>query len=130
MANTSLIRSILVKKTKKLLSILLVLALLLTASPISVYASDDVWDGNFPQPDANALYSGGMGTEEEPFEISSAKDLAQLSVNTNKIAHYSSGKYFLQTADIVLNRPDVFARDENGVISGLARANRQMSGLR
>ena len=96
--------------------------------PISALSAEEVWDGTFPAADENAAYSGGSGLQEDPYLISTAEDLAQLSVNTNEIPDYTVDKYFKQTADIILNSPDVFARDEKGYITGLPRAKRQMLG--
>ena len=88
--------------------------------PISALSAEEVWDGTFPAADENAAYSGGSGLQEDPYLISTAEDLAQLSVNTNEIPDYTVDKYFKQTADIILNSPDVFARDEKGYITGIA----------
>jgi hypothetical protein len=106
------------KVCKKGLSVLLALALILTLMPVSVLASGDVWDGQLPAADEDASYSGGSGTKDDPFIIATAEDLAQLSSNVYSFEEYSKGKHFKQTADIVLNSPDDFATDENGIITG------------
>lgn len=103
---------------KKGLSVLLTLALILTVMPISVFASDGVWDGQFPPVDEDASYSGGSGTKDDPYIIKTAEDLAQLSQNTSSIPEYTMGKYFKQTENIRLNRQDAFKTDENGRITG------------
>lgn len=106
------------KTMKKNLSILLAVVLIFGLLPIRGLASDEVWDGVMPAADEAATYSGGLGTASEPFLISTAADLAQLSVNTKELYDYSVDKYFLQTADIALNTADVFVRDEFGLITG------------
>ena len=52
---------------------------------------------------AGYTYSGGDGTGASPYLIANSYDLAMLAANTNAMSSYSSGKYFKQTADIVLN---------------------------
>ncbi|MEM1485513.1 carboxypeptidase regulatory-like domain-containing protein [Oscillospiraceae bacterium PP1C4] len=62
------------------------------------------WDGTSPEPNSDYSYSGGDGnTESTAYKIANSYDLAMLAANTNTISSYSSGKYFKQTADIVLN---------------------------
>lgn len=94
-------------------------ALILAVVPISALSADGVWDGVMPEANQNAAYSGGSGTQSDPFIIVTAEDLAQLSVNAATFSNYSSGKYFLQTDDIVLNPSDVFETDSSGVITGI-----------
>ena len=94
-------------------------ALILAVVPISALSADGVWDGVMPEANQNAAYSGGSGTQSDPFIIATAEDLAQLSVNAATFSNYSSGKYFLQTDDIVLNPSDVFETDSSGVITGI-----------
>ena len=106
-------------KSKKLLAILMAVALILAVVPISALSADGVWDGVMPEANQNAAYSGGSGTQSAPFIIATAEDLAQLSVNAATFSNYSSGKYFLQTDDIVLNPSDVFETDSSGVITGI-----------
>lgn len=106
-------------KSKKLLAILMAVALILAVVPISALSADGVWDGVMPEANQNAAYSGGSGTQSDPFIIATAEDLAQLSVNAATFSNYSSGKYFLQTDDIVLNPSDVFETDSSGVITGI-----------
>lgn len=106
-------------KSKKLLAILMAVALILAVVPISALSADGVWDGVMPEANQNAAYSGGSGTQSDPFIIVTAEDLAQLSVNAATFSNYSSGKYFLQTDDIVLNPSDVFETDSSGVITGI-----------
>ncbi|NLP48376.1 MAG: hypothetical protein GX345_05455 [Clostridiales bacterium] len=109
------------KMIRKCSSIFLVIVLVFGLVPTWGFANNEVWDGTIPAQNENAGYSGGEGSELKPYLISNAGDLAQLMVNTNAGGtSYSANKYFLQTADIVLNYPDVFAVDEEGVITGLA----------
>ena len=62
----------------KKLSFVLVLAMLLSLVPFTVSAAEEVWDGKIPQADAEYKFSGGEGTENLPYLISSAADLAML----------------------------------------------------
>ncbi|MDO4159450.1 MAG: hypothetical protein Q4D41_03225 [Prevotellaceae bacterium] len=60
---------------------------------------------------AAAEYAGGTGTEEDPYLIATAEQLMKLAVEIQNMAEddnnwgydYSTGKYWKQTADIVLN---------------------------
>jgi len=68
----------------------------------NVAAATGVWNGIIPAPNAGATFSGGSGSQGDPYKISTAADLAQLSANVN-IGQGYEGKYFQMTADIVLN---------------------------
>ena len=48
----------------------------------------------------NAQYSGGTGTQQDPFLISSRDDLVTLASNVGYNSNYYSGKYFLMTNDV------------------------------
>ncbi len=45
-------------------------------------------------------YSGGNGTENDPYLISSKADMEKLAMAVSLNASYSMGKYFLLTRDI------------------------------
>lgn len=66
-------------------------------------AQTSVWDGNIPNTNANAPFSGGNGSQASPYIIGSASDLAQLVANTNGIAFYSSGKFFRLNTNISIS---------------------------
>ena len=88
--------------TRKALGLLLCFSLLLSLSmllPAHATASDTIWDGTHPTADAACVFSGGKGTEAEPYLISTAMDLAQLAANVAGGKTYS-GVYFKMTADI------------------------------
>lgn len=79
-----------------------IVALLLLLLPASVSAAED-WkydDSRYK------TFSGGKGTKDDPYLISTAQDLASLtymsSFNYTNYTYYE-GVYFKQTADIVLN---------------------------
>lgn len=108
------------KAIRKSLAVLLCLAILIGFVSIQSSAAQSVWDGTFPAVNGSAKYSGGKGTKTDPYKIATAKDLAQLSVNTQEIKNYSEGKYFEQTADIVLNTQDMFTFDSDGRVTGIA----------
>lgn len=86
----------------KKLSFVLVLAMLLSLVPFTVSAAEEVWDGKIPQADAEYKFSGGEGTENLPYLISSAADLAMLAANVNAGNDYEL-IFFRLTADITLN---------------------------
>lgn len=86
----------------KKLSFVLVLAMLLSLVPFTVSAAEEVWDGKIPQADAEYRFSGGEGTENLPYLISSAADLAMLAANVNAGNDYEL-IFFRLTADITLN---------------------------
>ena len=79
-----------------------IVALFLLLLPASVSAAED-WEYNKSR---YGTFSGGSGTKDDPFLISTAQDLASLtymsSFNLGYYTHYE-GVYFKQTADIVLN---------------------------
>ncbi len=70
----------------------------------------------------NSTYSGGYGTLENPYQLSSSFDILSLSLNT-----YDYGKYFLMTSDIdmegMLFNNSIFASDiysTNSIFDGVA----------
>lgn len=52
---------------------------------------------------AAASYAGGDGTKENPYQIATAEELAKLAQDVNAGNNWSRGKYFVLTADIVIN---------------------------
>lgn len=52
---------------------------------------------------AAASYAGGDGTKENPYQIATAAELAKLADDVNAGGNWSRGKYFVLTADIVIN---------------------------
>lgn len=89
---------------KRLLSILLSVCMVLTLMyGMTVPASAvSAWDGTSPAVNASYTFSGGDGSYENPYLISTAADLAQLAVNINAGTNYTN-KVFCQTDDIDLN---------------------------
>jgi len=70
----------------------------------------------------NSTYSGGYGTLDHPYQLSSSYDILSLSLNT-----YDYGKYFLMTSDIdmdgMLFNNSIFARDvyiNNSIFDGVS----------
>ncbi|MDD4816268.1 MAG: GLUG motif-containing protein, partial [Clostridia bacterium] len=63
----------------------------------------EVWDGVMPTANLSYTFSGGSGTELDPYQIATATDLAYLSSNVSGGTDYSLGVYYKQTADILLN---------------------------
>lgn len=67
----------------------------------SLYRDPDapiVWDGSVAE-----SFSGGTGTEEDPYLISSGEELAYLAKITNENGNQTSGVYYKLTEDIYLN---------------------------
>ncbi len=98
-------------KRKQFLSVLLALALALSAFTIVPFAAGDAWDGT------TATQPAGSGTQEDPYQISSAANLLWMSQNIKKgdtVAEDApeatdgtygpsfAGVYFKQTCDIDL----------------------------
>lgn len=64
-------------------------------------ASDpvSVWDGVVPAANSGYAFSGGTGTENDPYLIGSAADLIQLAVNVCSLTTYRN-TYFRMTTDV------------------------------
>ncbi len=93
------------KKISVLLAVAMI-ASLFAAFAVTASAEESIWDGTYPEVNAEAAFGGGSGTVDDPYLISSAADLAQLCVNSNsedKIKDYYGGIYFKFTVDIILN---------------------------
>lgn len=69
------------------------------------YRPMSVWNGNAATIDHSSTFSGGEGTEANPYIIGSAADLAQLAANANDDTNPNSydNKYFKLAIDIDLN---------------------------
>ena len=85
---------------KNVLSILLVLALLLTLLPTVALAADGAWDGSVA-----TAFAGGTGTERDPYQIADGAQLAYLASEVNKGQPYENACFVL-TADIDLGNHD------------------------
>ena len=85
-------------RLNKLLALICSAAILLTAFSsvfFTVFADNsDIWDGS-----SSAVYDGGTGTEDDPFLISNARQLAGMINSQNE----TKGKYYKLTADIYIN---------------------------
>ena len=71
-------------------------------------ANADLWEGEFPQPEEGYTYgtynnAKGNGTERSPYNIASARDLAQFVVNVNAGYYKGKDRYFRLVVDINLN---------------------------
>ena len=100
---------------KRITSLLLVLAMCFAMLPTAAFAADD--EGS-----KMPAYSGGSGTQDDPWRISSVEDLQLLAntINNGKAAGYDAdctdtgngipgnyhGYYFRQTTDLDLNGID------------------------
>jgi len=83
--------------------------------------ADDItyWDGTTPTADANCTFSGGTGITGDPYLISSASDLAQLSANINSSTTNSAFKslYYKLTTDIYLNDETFTFNADTGLVA-------------
>ena len=77
------------------------LLLLLLTGEMMAFAQSDKWteSSNYSE---SANFSGGQGTDSDPWQIATAADLARLAQQVNSGQTYS-GNYFVQTADINLD---------------------------
>ena len=85
---------------KKVLSILLALALCLSLLPTAALAVDSAWDGSIA-----TAFAGGSGTGNDPYQIADGAQLAYLASEVNKGQTYENS-YFVLTADIDLANHD------------------------
>ena len=99
---------------KRLLSLGIILCILLGFAVVPTSAEVSAWDGSVA-----AGFESGSGTEEDPYIIKTAPQLAYLAQRVNSGRTYE-GQYILLVNDIVLNTSDMFATDENGNITGAA----------
>ena len=83
------------------LSLLLALCLVMALVPMTAFAEDaqniSVWDGS-----TAAVFAGGTGTAEDPYQIANGAELAYLASSVNSGETYED-KYFVLTANINLN---------------------------
>ena len=77
---------------KQLLSIICVLTLCLGLLPTTVFAAspEGVWTDN-----AASNFAGGTGTENDPYQIATAEQLAYLAVKANEGTLHSLGDYYI-----------------------------------
>ena len=76
---------------KRLLSFLCTLALCLGLLPTTVFAAspEGVWTDH-----ATSNFAGGTGTEDDPYQIATAEQLAKLSKDVREGTSYQ-GNYFI-----------------------------------
>ena len=86
----------------------------LKALPVHYGGGASVWDGSVADG-----FAAGSGTENYPYIIANAAQLAYFAQSVNDGTTYE-GQYILLVNDIVLNSSDMFATDENGSITGAA----------
>ncbi len=96
---------------KKIVSFILVCCMVVAMLPVTVWAENyqtftdaesissiNSWDGSIA-----TSFAGGSGTESDPYQIANGAQLAYLAKTTNEGNTYAN-KYFIQIADIDLNR--------------------------
>ena len=91
-----------------LVSLLIVACMTLLAIPVSANTATDVWDGSVSTDwYTNAATLGNDGTEDNPYEINTAADLAGLASLVNAETSTSfEGKYIVLTNDLDLDNKD------------------------
>ncbi|MBR6562698.1 MAG: dockerin type I repeat-containing protein [Clostridia bacterium] len=82
--------------SKRILAIFISALMLLAVCPLGSVAAG--WDGT-----ASSAFSGGSGTKEDPYKISTAGDFALLLYNLDMGVSDYAGVYFRMTHDIYLN---------------------------
>ncbi len=87
---------------KKIMSILLTLAMICTFAVIPVSAETDTWDGTT----VATAYAGGTGSEKDPYLISTCAQLLYLRDQVNAGTTYA-GSYFKLTNDLDFGSVDV-----------------------
>ncbi len=86
------------KKLNRFIAAFTALSLLILCVPaLSLADGAPVWDGSIAQG-----FSGGSGTQSDPYLISNGSELALLASRVNS-GESTDGMFFLQTADIYLN---------------------------
>lgn len=95
-------------KTKLQLIILCLVLFLAGEGNVSLAAS---W--SYPKDEPETPFGGGTGTQSDPYRISTAQHLANLSWMVNDGENYE-GEYFVMTNDITLNE-DVINSTGNGL---------------
>lgn len=85
---------------KRLLSIICVLTLCLGLLPTTVFAAspEGVWTDH-----AASNFAGGTGTENDPYQIATAEQLAYLAVKANEGTLHSLGDYYILINNIDLS---------------------------
>lgn len=87
--------------------------LTLFVAVIATGAMAQTWDGT-----TASAYAGGSGSKSNPYQISNAKEFAYFAKQMQESASMSEGKYFVLTADIVMN--DKVLNDD-GSLNGTPR---------
>ena len=102
------------KTCQQLIAVVITFIFVLSCGQIPLFSASAAWDGSV----ANS-FEGGTGTQNDPYIIKTAAQLAYLAQNVNEGESYEGG-YFKLAEDITLNTSDMFAYDENGIITGAA----------
>lgn len=72
---------------------------------------------------AQSAFSGGDGSESNPYKIATEADLRALASDVNNRRSNYAGQYFLQTADITFKEDEPIAPIGDGFTDGLSRPN-------
>ena len=85
------------KKSNRLASAVLIICLIVALMPVSASAGSSVWDGK-----TSSGFSSGGGTEQDPYIIKTAGELAYFAGAVNTGTSFA-GEYIKLAGDIVLN---------------------------
>lgn len=114
---------------KKLLSFIIVLTMVLSLGTAMMFNASAAWEGGVA-----TGFTGGTGTEADPYLVSTSQELALIAKMTNEDADTCEGKYFKQINDIdlagitwlpigaYLNKTEIFKGHYDGdghTVSGL-----------
>ena len=72
---------------------------------------------------AQSTFSGGDGSEGNPYQIANEQDLRNLAKDVNDTHITYAGKYFLQTADITFNTQEAITPIGGGPSAGFSRSD-------
>lgn len=78
---------------------------------------EQIWDGIFPAANPGATYSGGSGTEADPYLISNSSDLAQIASNV-KDGNECKDLFFRMTNNIYWNTNSINPANVNPATPG------------
>lgn len=95
--------------SKRILAFLISALMLLSVCPFGAFAAD--WDGT-----AASSFSGGSGSKEDPYELSTAGDIALLIYDLDMGNTDYSGVYFEITNDIRMNNETCEFVSDSGLI--------------
>ena len=89
------------KAKRNFWSVLLIVCMVFCMVPTAAFAADNIPDSAWTDYAATD-FAGGTGTEEDPYQIATAEQLAKLSKDVSEGNNYQ-GKFFVLTENINLS---------------------------